>query len=254
MTSLSRERFDLGTGRHATRAYALARERAADALAGRTIWLATALPGAQASAQALRGPLELAGGDVAVGTLGVSTGDPLRGLAERLDAMMLGGQEPVVRVPLGRADQDLFRAGVRDSDPLVGRDVRRGDVVVMHDPLVAMLAQAIRERGAHAVLHLRTGPTTGEPIARHAREFLHRFTEALDAYVAASPHPVSHGAAGAHMTALMPGPDSVSAKELPAAQRYEPVAWCCLLADVVLEDRDEHVGGRLHARPAVAAR
>jgi hypothetical protein len=76
----------------------------------------------------------------------------------------------------------------------------------------------------------------------------------------------------------MPAPDAVAAKDLPEEfpaerssdssaatteslptepfprieqSRYAPVGWCCLLADVVLEDRDERAGGRLHARPVV---
>jgi hypothetical protein len=28
------------------------------------------------------------------------------------------------------------------------------------------------------------------------------------------------------------------------------VGWCCLLAEMVHSDRDEHVGGTRHARPA----
>lgn len=188
-----------------------------DALAGRTVWNATALAGADTSASMLRDRLELAGEGVAVGTLEVSTNDPLRNLAERVDAM---------------------------------------------------LAQAVRERGAHAVWHVRVGPVTSEPMAREARAFLKRFTDSLDAYVTTSAHTVGHGVPAARITALMPAPDAVAAKDLPGEQlpaasepyprvessRYAPVGWCCLLADVVLEDRDERVGGRLHARPDVAAR
>jgi trehalose synthase len=254
MTSLMLERFDLGSGRHATRSYALARERAADALAGRKVWNATALPASRASARALRGRIEIAAEEgVAVGILDVATDPPLRQLAERVDAMLVGGRQPVTRVPLGLADQDLYREGVRNSDPLVGQDVRPDDIVVMHDPLAAMLAQAVRERGAHAVLRLRIGPTGDEPVARQARAFLRRFTDALDAYVTTSPHAVGHGTLGARIAALMPGPAALAAKDLPEDD-YGPVAWCCLLADVVLEDRDERVGGRLHPRPAVAPR
>lgn len=291
MTHMTVERLGVASGRHAVRAFEFARERAVDALAGRTVWNATALPGADMSARLLRGQLELAGEGVAVGTLEVSTDDPLHQLAKRVDAML--GGEARTRVPLGHADQDAYREGVRGSDALVGEEIGFGDVVVMHDPLVAMLAQAIRERGAHAVWHVRVGPVTAEPMAREARAFLKRFTASLDAYVTTTPHPVGRGVPGARITALMPAPDAVAAKDLPdelpaerstsssaaaAAQsrpdwadprragatteafpraersRYAPVGWCCLLADVVLEDRDERVGGRLHPRPTVAAR
>jgi hypothetical protein len=55
----------------------------------------------------------------------------------------------------------------------------------------------------------------------------------------------------------MSGPDVVYAKELATegAQRgYSQLGWTSLLAEVVCEDHDEHVGGRLHPRPVVARR
>lgn len=54
----------------------------------------------------------------------------------------------------------------------------------------------------------------------------------------------------------MPHAGRVELKEVVAAAPRRPASlpWSSALADVVLEDRDEHVGGRLHPRPAVAAR
>jgi hypothetical protein len=37
-------------------------------------------------------------------------------------------------------------------------------------------------------------------------------------------------------------------------QRPRDVGWGSLLADLVVDDRREHVGGRRHVRPFVAAR
>jgi hypothetical protein len=171
VTQLTVERFGVASGRHAMRAFEFARQRAVDALAGRTVWMATALPGADASARMLRDRLELAGEGVAVGTLEVATDDPLHRLAERVEAM-LAGRAPVPE-PLSRVDRELYGEGVRGSDALVGEEIGPGDVVVMHDPLVAMLGQAIRERGAHAVWHVRVGPVTSAPMASPARASRH---------------------------------------------------------------------------------
>jgi hypothetical protein len=62
---------------------------------------------------------------------------------------------------------------------------------------------------------------------------------------------VSCGRPAAVVAALMPCVGLVAAKRMGA----EPaVGWSSALADVVSDDRHEHVGGMLHARSAVAAR
>ena len=114
------------------------------------------------------------------------------------------------------------------TDALVGTD----DVVLLDD---APLAPAIRERGAHALLRVRTLP--GAPTA------------AVDAYLIAW----SAGGALAHrLAAVMPRAGRVAEKDYGRAG--DDLAWGSLLADVVDGDRDEHVGGRRHARPAIAVR
>jgi hypothetical protein len=56
----------------------------------------------------------------------------------------------------------------------------------------------------------------------------------------------------------MAGADAVAANEqtTDASARGwdEQLGWSRLLGDVVRADREEHVGGRVHVRPAVAAR
>jgi hypothetical protein len=58
---------------------------------------------------------------------------------------------------------------------------------------------------------------------------------------------------GAHVTALMPAADIVADTEAHG-DPYRDVGWGSLLAAVVNADREETVGGRRHARPAVAVR
>ena len=101
-------------------------------------------------------------------------------------------------------------------------------------PLTAAPADAIRQRGAHAVWQVMS-PREPAP--------------AIDAYLV-----TGRTADGAHVVAaLMPGAGIVIAKEMRGAT-YRDVGWCSLLADVVRTDREECVGGTLHARPAVAPR
>ena len=55
------------------------------------------------------------------------------------------------------------------------------------------------------------------------------------------------------VAALVPGAGVTFAKEMRGST-YRDVGWCSLLADIVRTDREECVGGTLHARPAVAPR
>jgi hypothetical protein len=52
----------------------------------------------------------------------------------------------------------------------------------------------------------------------------------------------------------MPGADVLAAKQVFDPGPGDMLGWRSALADVVADDRDEHVGGRRHVRPAVAAR
>jgi hypothetical protein len=126
-------------------------------------------------------------------------------------------------------------------DPLAEllRAIDTDDVVVLHEPPTAAVAAAIRELGAHALCH--------------ATERVEGCTYAVDAYLVTWRDPAVD-----HIAAVMPTAGRVAEKDIEAERRGAETAfdaaWSCVLADIALEDRGEHVGGRLHARPAVAAR
>jgi hypothetical protein len=183
---------------------------------------------------------------------------PLLDLIEQLDASMRGSEQ---RAPaLGAWAQDILSGASRDAEALIPGAMQPGDVVVVHDPVAATLAQAVRERGAHAVWRAPT-----RPFGRGAAEawrFVQRSRPALDAYVVVWPIAGARPVAGigpnarAGIAAYISAPGVVSAKEVdtsPAAG-YELLGWTSLLADVVSGDREDRVGGTLHARPAVARR
>jgi hypothetical protein len=130
---------------------------------------------------------------------------------------------------------------------MLGDAVAADDVVVLHDPLTAVLAQAARERGAHVLWYLPAVSGRRGAAVAGARSFMRRYTATLDAYVATS------GGADTHrIVAIVPSRGLVAAKEVDPTQR--DVGWSSVLADVLQADRDETVGGIFHARPTVAGR
>jgi hypothetical protein len=225
VTSLVIEEFAAPDSERAVRTLELNRRRATDELAGRTVWCVAAAHTARAAADALRVRLR------ALKREGVSSrGIPIR-----------GGQS-VVRV-------------TEDGDQLLGQEVRAGDLVVLHDPVAAALSDAVRARGAHAIWRLEARRLA--EAAAEAWWSLHRSRPCVDAYVTAWQRRGPRGVTRLGVAAFMEGPDVVSAKELAARgpeSGYVQLGWTSLLADVVREDHDEHVGGRLHPRPDVAVR
>ena len=254
MTSLTVEHLDPPSTARRMRAVEAVRCRALEELSGRTVWCASALPDRRASAQRLRSSLQWGGGGgLRSGVLEVAADERLRDLAQRLEAMLDGAATS----QLGDAERELCAEGVRGSEELVSA-VGPDDVVVVHDALTALLAEALRARGAHAVWHVSFTPTPSRPTAAAARTFLRRYTSRMDAYVMTwSPYDRRPRAVVERIAALMPSADAATAKDIPASYAGgEPrlLGWSTVLADVVHGDREETVGGTRHSRPTVPVR
>jgi hypothetical protein len=226
MTSLILERFDLPRSIRDARALGAAGERVGDVLAGRTVWCAACGAADRASAQALR---------------------------EKIDGAGPGVQ--ATSLPLPRPEE-LPRRSAGGGELLVDYSVGPGDVVIAHDQLSAIFAGAARERGAHAVWRLHMAP--GIPVpGRVALELLGRLPQGIDAYLLSWIERGARGRLVERVAAAMPGAGIVAAKEFPsrpARGGSRRLAWRMAVAEVVRSDRDEAVGGTLHARPSVAAR
>jgi trehalose synthase len=244
------ERVDHPTSGRGLRALDGARRRAVDELGGRTVWCATALASRRAAAALLRGRLQWGGRDVACNLLDLQPEQELRDLGEKLDQMLAGRSS----TPLSDGEREICAARVSNGEDLA-RSVAPDDVVVVHDPVSAMLVQPLRERGVHTVWHTRVAAPL--PATDAGRSFLHRFTTGLDAYLATWSEPSADGTMVERIVALMPSADLVAGREIPAAfASGEPrqIGWSSVLAEVVHGDRDETVGGTRHARPKVPAR
>ena len=227
------------------RVLAHAREQAADALAGRTVWCIAALPSGLAAAEAVEAclchPQEE---QVATGWRGVEAGVGLRRLAGRIDAMLAGAVSAPAE--LGPRERAEYAEAVAAGDSLLGDEIGDGDVVVLHDVLAAVVAPAARDRGAHVVRHLHGfGPHRAGAAA--ASDFLLAFGRGVDAWIATDRDGV---------VAAMPSPGHVDRKRAVGGRADEAagLCWRSALGDVVAEDREEHVGGTVGARPVVAAR
>jgi hypothetical protein len=255
MTSLFVEQFDMPASAREAMAIGAAWERASEVLAGRTVWCATALPDARRSADALRAGLDGAGPGVAATDLQLSAAEPLRELAGRVERMLAGAWAEG-SPELGQAERNECARGAVQGDALIGERVAAEDVVVVHDALGAVVAQAVREHGAHLVWRFRVAGGRGA-AGHRAFDFLRCSTPGVDAYVMAWFERGHRGEVVERVAAAMPSAGILATKQFPlrfAGHEPRRLAWTMALAEVVRSDREECVGGTLHPRPSVAAR
>jgi hypothetical protein len=248
MAAVRSDRIEVPAGLHERRVLAWLQSRAGDALAGRTVWCVAALSGGHAAGQRQRALLH---GDLEVVPLALEAAEPPAALARQLDAMLAGTPSPR---PLGAAERAAYARGAELAERAVGSRVAPGDVVVLHDCFTVALAAALRERGAHAVWHLRR--RSGAP-ARAAIDFLDQGgAAAVDAVVIDERRGID---GEERVAALIPAAGLLDVRQASsggdaARSGRVALAWTSLLGDIVEEDRADHVGGTIRVRPVVAPR
>ena len=144
-------------------------------------------------------------------------------------------------VPSSAQDMRLReRARSEAIDGLAGRTVWCAAAV----PERRSAAEALRSR-------------LGGAVAR-AWSFIERSAPPIDAYVTSWSTSLPGGRVQSGVAAFIAGADMVAAKEQKTAAGDPPwdeeLGWSRLLGDVVRAGREEHVGGIVHARPAIAVR
>jgi hypothetical protein len=225
-----------------------ARRRAEDELAGRTVWCVAGLPAGRDAAWALRARVRFGGeSGVAVDCLALTASEPLAELGERLEEMLHGAAQ--TGDGLSHADGATWASGRLDGEALFGDAVAPDDVVVLHDALAAVIAEAARERGAHVAWRVDAAASPADRLATAAWAFLRPRTRAIDGYVGEWVEP---RARRGRIGSAIPSTGAVSGWD--ASTGEAPVAWGNALAALVHDDRHEMVGGTVRARPGVAIR
>jgi hypothetical protein len=254
VSTLLVDQLEMPVGAWRQHALSAAGERCGELLAERTVWCVTSAPGATRAAEELRARIDGAAPGASAVTLPLSGDEPLRDGAAQLEAILCA--DPAPATDLDPDCQDAYAHAAATAEQLLGAPVARGDVVVVDGALGAVVIAAARERGAHTVWRFGA-PASRQASSRRARELAHELAPAVDAYLLAWRGLGVDGEVYESVAVAMPATGMLAAKRVPARFRGEGprrLAWRMALAEVVRSDRDEHVGGRLHARPAVAAR
>jgi hypothetical protein len=229
------------------RRLAWARGRWDEQLAGRTVWFVASLPDGREAAWQLRGRLGSGSteGGIAAGCIVIAIDTALGALGSRLDAMLRG----LAAARPTRDDEALYAFACGEGDTLLGAAVGGGDVLVIHDAVAAVTAEAARDRGAHVFWRIDAATSRAHRSAVAAWDFMRPRTRGVDGYVGTwgDPH-----AGRERIGAVLPSTGAVTARDVGSA--HVPAGWSGALADLLVDDRQETVGGTVHARPTVAVR
>jgi trehalose synthase len=164
---------------------------------------------------------------------------------------------------LDAEDREIYAEGVADGEAAVEGRVRPDDVVVLHDPATATIADAVRDQGAHAVWQLRLTNGRRGAVAE-ALGFLSGYTTHVDAFVMTYPQRPRRGVQVTRIVAVIPAGDIVAAKDVAFDERFGEtgspdavpsgdLGLSSLLAYLVEADRAECVGGTRSPKPSVSA-
>lgn len=85
--------------------------------------------------------------------------------------------------PLDEHAREVYERTLRHNAPDLAALLRPGDVVLLHDPQTAGLAQALIDAGAHVVWRCHIGIDTPNDEAAAGWEFLRRYLEPIPLYV-----------------------------------------------------------------------
>lgn len=118
--------------------------------------------------------------------------------------------------------------------------VRRGDVVIVHDPQPAGLIRPLREAGAHVIWRCHVGLDTPNELAREAWGFLHDYVSQADVVVFSRESFAWEGLDRERLAVIPPSIDVFS----PKNQELDREAVLAVLqASGVLADEREHRDG-----------
>jgi trehalose synthase len=205
------ERFESILGRDSLREILAVAEAARERLAGRVVWNVNSTDVGGGVAEMLRPLLGYARG-VGIDTRWVVIeGNPdFFHITKRVHHALHGSEGDGSK--LGVAARRIYEATLRDNAVELGALVRPGDIVLLHDPQTAGLAEHLMRDGAHVVWRCHIGRDRPNDEVDRGWDFLYPYTRDVPAFVfsrdAYIPEYCDHGKS----TIIQPSIDAFSPK------------------------------------------
>ena len=231
----------IGTGRYAR--LVTGSDRFRDRLGGRTVWNvnSTAVGGGVAEMlQVLVG--YVAGLDIAVRWM-VLGGDPdFFAITKRLHNQIHGQADSAG--PLSSADSDHYRQVLAANADELLRQVRAGDIVLLHDPQTAGLAAPLVRAGARVVWRCHIGVDWQNDTTRAAWDFLRPYLATAHGFVFSRRQYVPPWIPREQAWIIPPSIDPFSAKN----QHLDAATVQAILATIGVLDGEPQAPGRFARR------
>jgi trehalose synthase len=155
-------------------------------LQGRTVWMVNSTAVGGGVAELLRSSMPYwLGAGLDMRWAVVQAGPGFFRITKRIHNMLHGhaGDEG----ELGPRERRVYEASLAPNAVWLGRRVRAGDVVVLHDPQTAGLAPALKRRGAYVVFRSHVGADHPNALVQAAWDFLLSYVSDADAIVITRP-------------------------------------------------------------------
>src|SRR5919197_2824685 len=197
---------------------AWADEVAQAALAGRAVWNVNSTATGGGVAEMLQTLLAYVRGAGIDARWLVIEGDPeFFAITKRIHNGIYGS--PGDGGELGGAERRHYERVLRRNEEELLALVRAGDVVVLHDPQPAGMAEALRRAGALVVWRCHIGRDEPNEWTERAWEFLRPYLDEVEVYVVSRETFTPPFADPAHVAVIPPSIDPFSAKNEPMSRR-----------------------------------
>lgn len=189
-------------------AFREAMSRGASALRVRTMWhLNTTLTGGGVAAMLGSMLPYIRGTGVNCRWLMVEAGDDFLAVTKRLHNALHGAPGA-----FNAGDRRVYRETLAENAARLDFQVRRDDVVFVHDPQTAGLIPAFKARGATVVWHCHIGTDHPNDYSRAAWRFLHDDVAQADRYIFSRPGYLWEGLSPGKLRVIQPSIDPFSPK------------------------------------------
>jgi trehalose synthase len=193
---------------------ALAISRADALLDGRTVWSVNSTPRGGGVAELLQSLLPYTrGAGIDARWIVVEGSEPFFALTKRLHNMLHGF--PGDGAGLSRADEQLYEETCAANARELAELATEGDVIVLHDPQTAGMADPLRGVGARVVWRCHVGTEEVTAPVSGARSFLLPFVRRADAAVFSRAEHRWDGLGDLPVEVIAPSIDPLSAKNRP---------------------------------------
>jgi trehalose synthase len=182
ITEMDPEKFESLLDPERYRRFSETLEKSRDALRDRTIWHVNSTEQGGGVAEMLAFLLGYqAGAGIDVRWVVIEGNEDFFEVTKRIHHHLHG--EAGDEGNLGPKERAIYDRALAPNAPRLSESLKRGDIVIVHDPQTVGLTDAIRSAGAHAVWICHIGADIPNDLARGAWDFLRSDVEQADAVV-----------------------------------------------------------------------